>query len=84
MFSGFMSAFGLIEMVIGESVIIGLSGRVSLSTVGNDFCRLVAHWRSAVSSSGEGMEWDALLLTAAVLGLAGLGSGNDALIMPRA
>ena len=56
MFSGLMSELGLIEMVIGESVIMGLSGRVSLSTVGNDFCKLVAHCMSADSSSGEGMK----------------------------
>ena len=84
MFSGFMSALGLMEMVMGESVIIGLSGRVSLNTFGNDFSSTLAQWRSAASSSGEGMRGVALLVMAAVLGLAGFGKGNDALMMPRA
>ena len=84
MFSGFMSVFGFMEMVMGESVIMGLSGRVSLNTLGNDFSSSLAHWISAASSSGDGMKWDALLLKAAVLGLAGFGNGNDALIMPKA
>ena len=43
MFSGFTSEFGLMEMIIGESVIIGLSGKVSLSTLGNDFIRSLVH-----------------------------------------
>ena len=69
---------------MGESVIIGLSGRVSLSTLGNNFSSTLAHWRSAASSSGEGTRGVALLVRAVVLGLAGLGNGNDALMMPRA
>ena len=69
---------------MGESVIIGLSGKVSLSTFGNDFSNTLAQWRSATSSSGEGMRGVALLVIAAILGLAGFCKGNDALIMPRA
>ena len=85
MFRGCMSELGVIEMVIGESVIIGASLRVSLSTWGNDCFRTLMHWRRAASSFGDGTKGIVLYFVAraAALGCGGLGIGNEELITPR-
>ena len=86
MFNGFTSELGLITMAMGESVIMGESLRVSLSTEGNDFLRSFVHCTRAASSSGEGVKGIVLYLVAraAARGGGGLGLGKPAPMTPRA